>query len=82
VTLRRTVPLLASLALVAGAAGFPALELADDSPIRLLVFSSPPLLLALFFCLREMPRIEIPPLPRPSTASAWREPHDTEPAPR
>lgn len=74
VAARRAVPLTASLALMAGAAAFPALGLAQDSPIRLLVFSSPPLLLALLFCLREMPRIEIPPLPRAPSARAWREP--------
>jgi hypothetical protein len=38
----------------------------------MLIFNAPPLLLGLFFCLREMPRIEIPPLPRPSAAGAWR----------
>lgn len=72
VTARRSVPLAASIGLVAAAAAVPSLGLAPDSPIRMLIFNAPPLLLGLFFCLREMPRIEIPPLPRPSAAGAWR----------
>jgi hypothetical protein len=28
--------------------------------------------MVLFFCMREMPRIEIPPLPRASKAPTWR----------
>jgi len=78
VTARRAVPLAASIGLIAAAAAVPSLGLAADSPIRMLIFNAPPLLLGLFFCLREMPRIEIPPLPRPSSAGAWRH----APAPR
>ena len=39
--------------------------------IRMLMFHSPPLLLIAFFCMRELPRIEIPPLPRRSFALRW-----------
>jgi hypothetical protein len=39
----------------------------------MLIFNAPPILMMLFFCLRELPRIEIPPLPRASRASAWRQ---------
>jgi hypothetical protein len=73
VTARRAVPLAASVGLVAAAAAVPSLGLAADSPIRMLIFNAPPLLLGLFFCLREMPRIELPPLPRPPPAGAWRD---------
>ncbi len=74
VTLRRGVPLLVCFALIAGTATLPRFELAQDSIMRMLIFHFPPLLLIAFFCLREMPRIEIPPLPRRPTAAAWRTP--------
>jgi hypothetical protein len=72
VTLRRSVPLLVSLALIAGAAAFPQLGVARDSALWMLIFNAPPLLMVLFFCMREMPRIEIPPLPRASKSPTWR----------
>lgn len=72
VTLRRAFPLLASAALIAGAAALPTIDLAQDSVARMLIFHTPPLLLVMFFAMREMPRIEIPPLPRRSAALAWR----------
>jgi hypothetical protein len=50
----------------------PYLKLGPDSVFRMLIFNSPPLLLALFFSLRETPRIEIPPWPRQLKAAAWR----------
>lgn len=69
---RRLIPLLATLAMVAGAAYVPRLELAQDSVFRMLIFHLPPLLLAFFFTLRELPRIEFPPLPSASKAPHWR----------
>ena len=68
---RRSVPLLACIALVFAVASVPRLNLADNSPWRMLIFNAPPLLLILVFCLRELPRIEIPPWPRRATATAW-----------
>jgi hypothetical protein len=38
----------------------------------MLIFNAPPLLLMLVFCLREVPRLEIPPLPRASKVPTWR----------
>ncbi len=70
---RRATPLLVCLAIVAAAAAVPKLHLADDSGWRMLIFNAPPLLMVLVFCLRELPSIEIPPWPRRSRASAWRE---------
>lgn len=64
VTLRRAVPMLVSVALIAGAAMVPLVELSQNSVWRMLVFHSPAFLLMLFFCLGEMPRLEFPPLPR------------------
>ena len=71
VAARRTVPALLSLALVAGAAAVPQLSLSSDSVLRMLILNAPPLLLIGFFCLREVPRIEIPPLPRTLRQASW-----------
>ncbi len=71
VALRRSVPALLSLGLVAAAAAVPQLTLAPESVLRMLILNAPPLLLIGFFCLREVPRIEIPPLPRPLRQAAW-----------
>jgi hypothetical protein len=73
VTLRRATPLLGGIALLLGAAAVPKIDLAEDSVLRMLIFHAPPLLLVALFCMREMPRIEIPPLPRASNAKQWRE---------
>jgi len=72
VVLRRAVPVLVCLGLIVAAACVPKLHLAENSGWRMLIFNAPPILMMLFFCLRELPRIEIPPLPRASRASAWR----------
>jgi hypothetical protein len=72
VTLRRGVPLLVCLGLIAGAAAVPLLQLAQDSSMRMLLFNVPPLLTLLLFCLPEMPRIEFPPVPRRLPAASWR----------
>jgi hypothetical protein len=72
VTLRRAVPLLVCGLLVAGAIAVPKLKLEQDAAFRMLVFNAPPLLLILLFCLPELPRIEIPPIPRRLTAATWR----------
>jgi hypothetical protein len=39
--------------------------------MQMLILNSPPLLLVLVFGMRELPRFEIPPLPRPSNAPSW-----------
>lgn len=70
---RRSIPALLSLALVGAAAAVPQLSLSPDSVLRMLILNAPPLLLIGFFCLREVPRIEVPPLPRPLRPSAWRQ---------
>ena len=71
VTLRRAVPAALSLGLVGAAAAVPQLTLAPESVLRMLILNAPPLLLIGFFCLREVPRIEIPPLPRRLRQRAW-----------
>jgi hypothetical protein len=73
VTVRRAVPLAVCLGLFATAFAVRDLEFSDNASVsRMLFFHAPPLLLALFFMLPEMPRIEIPPLPRRLTGAAWR----------
>jgi hypothetical protein len=74
VALRRSIPLLVSVGLIAAAAAVPILDLPEGSVFRMLIFNAPPLLMVAFFCMREMPRIEIPPWPRRSRATAWRVP--------
>jgi hypothetical protein len=74
VVLRRSFPLLVSVGLIAAAAAVPILDLPEGSVFRMLIFNAPPLLMVAFFCMREMPRIEIPPWPRRARAPAWRMP--------
>jgi hypothetical protein len=45
--------------------------LSESSLLRLVMFQSPPLLLGLLFCFRELPQIEIPPWPRRLTKTNW-----------
>ncbi len=71
VVLRRALPLLVCVALIAGAASVPRLHLAENSGLRMLIFNAPPILMMLFFCLRELPHIEIPPVPSASRAGRW-----------
>jgi len=79
VVLRRAIPLMFSLLLIGGAFAISSLHIAEDSQLRLLVLNAPPVLLVLFFCMREIPRIEIPPVPRRLKAAEWRT--NPEPAP-
>jgi len=72
VALRRSLPLLACIGIIAAASSVSRLGLSQNSPIRMLIFNAPPLMMMLVFCLREVPRLEIPPLPRVPKATAWR----------
>ncbi len=71
VAYQRALPLLLLLGLSAATPGIRYLELADDSVLKLLIFHAPPLMLLSFFLMREMPRFEIPPLPRPLVHRDW-----------
>jgi hypothetical protein len=71
VFLRRTIPVATCVGLILAAAAVPYFGISEDSVIHMLLFNSPPLLLVLFFSMREMPRIELPPLPRRLSAAAW-----------
>jgi hypothetical protein len=65
---------LTCVALIVAVAALPHAHLDEHSALRMLIFNTPPLLMGLFFCMREIPRIVIPPLPRASRANAWRTP--------
>ncbi len=71
VSLRRGFPLLVCLLLIAASAAVPLLELGPGSVYRMLIFNAPPLLMVWLFAMRELPRIELPPLPRALPADAW-----------
>ena len=77
VALRRATPLLVALGLIIAALLVPRLELGSDSVLRMLIFNSPPLLLVWMFSMREMPRLEIPPLPRRCALPGWQSQADT-----
>jgi hypothetical protein len=69
--LRRGIPSLAALGMIGGALMLPRTALEDFSPLRLMLFNLPTLLLALAFSMQELPRFEIPPWPRPLKATDW-----------
>jgi hypothetical protein len=71
VAYQRAVPLLVLLAISAASPGIRYLDMADDSILKLFIFHAPPLMLLSFFLMREMPRFEIPPLPRPLVHRDW-----------
>jgi hypothetical protein len=71
VVFRRMIPLLSSVALIAAGAALTLVEIPQGSMLQMIIFNLPPLLLFVVFCMRELPRFEIPPLPRPSTAQSW-----------
>ncbi len=68
---RRGIPLLTALGMIGGVSMLPRAALDDFSPLRMMLFNIPTLLLALAFSMQEMPRFEIPPWPRRLNASAW-----------
>jgi hypothetical protein len=43
----------------------------DVSLVRMFIFHAPPLLMVGIFAMRELPVIEIPPIPRPLIGRAW-----------
>jgi hypothetical protein len=76
VVARRLIPLLGAGVMIIAAAVFAKLEpdLAQDSVFRMLIFHAPPILMVAFFCMNELPRVEIPPLPRRPRQASWRQP--------
>lgn len=75
----RAGPLSVGLAVVAVALGSRALGWGSESVLALLANAAPPLLMAAFFMRREMPRIELPRVPRqppPTSWAPWTEPSE------
>ena len=71
VVLRRSLPTLTALSLLATVALLPRLGLDKIEGAWTLLYHVPTLLLAGAFMLQEMPRFEIPPWPRRSPAADW-----------
>jgi hypothetical protein len=71
---RRCIPLFGAGLLVAAAWQFAKLEpdLPKESVLRLLMFHAPPIVLVALFCMNELPRVEIPPVPRRLRQPQWR----------
>jgi hypothetical protein len=72
VVLRRGIPTLNVLVLLAVVLLMPRLDTRFGSGLWMLLYHVPTVLIALSFCLQELPQFEIPPLPRRSRASSWR----------
>ena len=71
VTFQRAIPMVLGIALLAATPLIRFLDLEGNSILRMLIFHAPPILLVSFFIMREMPRLEIPPVPRPLRNRAW-----------
>ena len=72
VVLRRGIPVLTFLALVLAVAVIPRSAVEGNPRAWIVLFHLPTALIALSFCLQELPQYEIPPLPRRSLAGSWR----------
>jgi len=72
VVLRRAIPTLTALGLVGGALLLPRLAGQELSGVWMALHYVPIAILGLSFTLQELPRFEIPPLPRRSAAASWR----------
>ena len=71
---RRAIPLLTPVSLVIAVLVSPRIDVGETPGLWLMLYHVPTVLIALSFTLQELPQFEIPPLPRRSRASAWREP--------
>jgi hypothetical protein len=68
---QRAIPLLVGVGMIAATPLVRLLPMGEGSLLRMLVFHAPPLMLIGFFVFSELPRIEIPPLPRQLRQAAW-----------
>jgi hypothetical protein len=71
VVLRRGIPVLTPLALLLAIALMPRFDPGANPGLALLLYHVPTVLIAGSFCVQELPRFEIPPLPRRSAAASW-----------
>jgi hypothetical protein len=72
VVFRRAIPLLTFLFLLVAVASLAHRGIGRGSELWVLFFHVPTALIALSFCLQELPEYEIPPLPRRATMASWR----------
>lgn len=73
VVFRRGIPLLMPLCLIATILLLPRFDTGHEPGLWVLLYHVPTLLIALSFCLQELPQFEIPPWPRRSSAPGWRD---------
>jgi hypothetical protein len=71
VTFQRAIPMLTGLALLAVTPLVQLLSLDNASLARMFIFHAPPMLLMGIFMMRELPVIEIPPVPRRLIGGDW-----------
>ncbi|MBK5929001.1 hypothetical protein CCR82_00215 [Halochromatium salexigens] len=71
VTFQRAIPMLIGLSLLGTAPLIQLLSLESASLVRMFIFHAPPLLMIGIFAMRELPVIEIPPLPRRLIGHDW-----------
>jgi len=74
VMFRRLIPLGGCAALIGGALLVGQFPIGDGSVLQMMVFHAPPLLLIGLFLFRELPRFEVPPIPRNLRYAQWLEP--------
>jgi hypothetical protein len=72
--LRRAIPILTPVSLVVTVLLFPRIDFGEKPGLWLMLYHLPTALIALSFCLQELPEFVIPPLPRRSEAPTWRVP--------
>ncbi len=71
VAFQRAIPLLIGLSLLGTAPLIQLFSLEDISLVRMFIFHAPPLLMIGIFAMRELPVIEIPPMPRRLIGHEW-----------
>jgi len=71
VLIRRTTPVLALAALLAGCIALTFADIPSDSPLARFLLAVPGFMFYGMFALRELPRLEVPAPPRPSSAPSW-----------
>ena len=70
--LRRAIPILTPVSLVVTVLLFPRIDFGEKPGLWLMLYHLPTALIALSFCLQELPEFVIPPLPNRSDAPSWR----------
>jgi hypothetical protein len=81
VCLRRSIPLLTTVSLLASLVSLRHLDLSSKPGLVMLLYHLPTALIVLSFCAQELPRFEIPPWPRRNAAPDWWRTRATPPPP-